>query len=173
MASMSHCVSEPEQLEVVAAALPIENPPNNYQQPDYDFVDQPDQDYFCPVSFELLIHPHQTDCCGNHISQQAANRLIREGKPCPLCKEDNLNTHVDKFFTRNSVNKLKVYCPHKKSGCEWMGELGDLNQHTTSCSKRPWKCPYCQFQSTHDIGTIDHAPQCEYHLAFFPQQLAT
>ncbi len=141
-------------------------PEQHTPQPDYDFVDQPDQDYFCPVSLELLTQPHQTTCCGNHISHQAADRLIKEGRHCPLCKESNFSTHVDKFFTRK-VCELKIRCPCKKSGCEWTGELGDLNQHTTSCPKRPWKCPYCPFKSTHDIGTR-HPSLCDYQLVPCP-----
>ncbi len=134
---------------------------NNPTEQDYDFVEQPDQDYFCPVSLELLTLPCQTICCGHHISQQAADRLIKEGQHCPMCKEQQFNIQNDKYFTRK-VRQLNVYCSHKKSECEWTGELGDLNQHTTSCPKRPWKCPYCPFESTHDIGTTDHAPQCDY-----------
>ncbi len=84
-------------------------------EPDYDLVEQPDQDYFCPVSLELLVEPHQTTCCGHHISQQAANRLARERKPCPMCKQDNMATQEDKYF-RRKVRQLNVRCPHKKSG---------------------------------------------------------
>ncbi len=137
-------------------------PEQHTPQPVYDFVEQPDQDYFCPVSFELLTQPHQTTCCGNHISQQAADRLIREGKHCPLCKNENFATNEDMYFKRNSINKLKVYCSHKKSKCKWTGELGDLKQHTTFCPKRPWKCLYCSFQSTHSKAITDHTLQCDY-----------
>ncbi len=159
-------------------AEPDQSPPHVVQEPptneiaelDYDFVEQPDQDYFCPVSFELLVDPHQTSCCGHHISQQAANRLIRERKPCPMCKEDNFATHEDKFFKRNCINKLKVYCSHKKSECEWTGELGDLNHHTTACPKRPWKCQYCDHESIYEIGPTDHTPNCPNYPLPCPNQ---
>ena len=127
---------------------------------DYDFVEQPDQDFYCPVSLEILLEPHQTDCCGQHISQKAADRLIKEGKPCPMCKDDNFTTHQDKYFKRNMINKLKVRCPHKKCDCVWVGELGDLNQHSTSCPNRPWKCQLCNFETTYEVGTNDHTPNC-------------
>ena len=126
---------------------------------DYDFVGQPDQDFFCPVSLEILLEPLQTYCCGQHISQKAADRLIKEGKPCPLCKDENFSTHQDKYFNRK-VKQLKVCCPHKKSGCVWVGELGDLNQHSTSCPNRPWKCQHCNFETTYEVGTNDHTPNC-------------
>ncbi len=164
----AYCVAEPNQ----SPPPHVQKPPTNDQtaELDYDFVEQPDQDYFCPVSLELLIEPHQTSCCGHHISQQAANRLIRERKPCPMCKEDNFSTHEDKFFKRNCINKLKVYCPHKKSGCEWTGELGDLNHHTTACPKRPWKCQYCDFESIYEIGPNDHTPNCANYPLPCPNQ---
>ena len=56
---------------------------------DFDFVKKPDQDLYCPVTLEILLEPHQTDCCGQHISEKAANRIIKDGKPCPMCKDDH------------------------------------------------------------------------------------
>ncbi|XP_064386948.1 TNF receptor-associated factor 5-like [Halichondria panicea] len=154
----------------MASPNDIQAAPTNNQTAELDLVEQLDQDYFCPVSLELLIKPHQTSCCGHHISQQAANRLTRERKPCPMCKEDNLATHEDKFFTRNFINKLKVYCSHKKSGCEWTGELGGLNHHTTACPKRPWKCQYCDYESIYEIGPTDHTPNCANYPLPCPNQ---
>ena len=126
---------------------------------DYDFLEQPNQDFYCPVSLEILLEPHQTLCCGQHISQEAANRLTREGKPCPMCKSENLATQEDKYFNRK-VRQLKVCCPHKKGGCVWVGELGDLNRHSTSCPNRPWKCQHCNFETTYEVGTNDHTTNC-------------
>ena len=126
---------------------------------EYDFVEEPSQDMFCPVTFEVLRDPHQTTCCGHHISATAGARLQREGKPCPMCKEPNFTTQTDKYFKR-VVNGLKVRCPHKGSGCEWMGDLGSLDQHANSCPKRPWQCQYCDFTTTYDVGGNEHLPQC-------------
>ena len=114
---------------------------------------------FCPVTFEVLRDAHQTTCCGNHISVAASSRLQREGKPCPMCKEPNFATHTDKYFKR-VVNGLKVRCPHKGSGCEWMGDLASLDQHANVCPKRLWRCQYCDFTATYGDGANKHLPQC-------------
>ena len=126
---------------------------------EYDFVEEPSQDMFCPVTFDVLRDPHQTTCCGHHISATAGARLQQEGKPCPMCKEPNFTTQTDKYFKR-VVNGLKVRCPHKGSGCEWMGDLGSIDQHANSCPKRPWQCQYCDFTTTYDVGGNEHLPQC-------------
>ena len=143
-----------------STSVPVDHTSRDGASQDYDFVEQPDQDFYCPVSLEILLEPHQTDCCGQHISQKAADRLIKEGKPCPMCKDENFTTHQDKYFKRNMINKLKVRCPHKKSGCVWVGGLGDLNQHSTSCPNRKWKCQHCNFETTYEVGTNDHTPNC-------------
>ena len=76
-----------------------------------------------------------------------------------MCKEPNFTTQTDKYFKR-VVNGLKVRCPHKGSGCEWVGDLGSLDQHANMCPKRPWRCQYCDFTATYDVGANEHLPQC-------------
>ena len=164
------CSTEPDQ-SLVTTTQDLPDPSNNQgNEPEYDFVEQPDQDCFCPVSLELLTEPYLTSCCGHHISKQVVDRLIRERRPCPLCKEENFTAQVDKFFRRKFINTLKVRCPHKKNGCEWVGELGDLNNHSASCPKRPWKCQYCGLESTFDVGTNEHTPNCVQYPLPCPNQ---
>ena len=136
---------------------------------EYDFVEEPPQEYFCPVTLEVLHDPKQTECCGHHLSGEVVSRLQREGKPCPLCKDHNFTVTNDKFFKRKA-NELKVRCPHKRSGCEWVGELGNLDQHSSSCPKRPWQCKHCDFEGTYDVGTTDHLPNCAKYPEPCPNQ---
>ena len=98
---------------------------------EYDFVEQPPEEYFCPVSFAVLLEPYQTQCCGNHLAKESYERL--QGQPCPVCREENLTAMKDKFHKRR-VLSLKVRCPHKAEGCEWEGELGSLEQHLDTSS---------------------------------------
>ena len=114
---------------------------------EYGFVERPSEDFFCPVTFELLLDPVQTNsCCGNHLSRAAAQKLQAEGKPCPLCKKKPLRTTDDKFF-RRKVRQLKVRCSNKSAGCEWVGELGELDNHLKhgsvegQCDLVDVKCP--------------------------------
>ena len=99
------------------------------KQIEYDFVETPPEEYFCPITFELLKDPRQTNsCCGNHLSRAGTKHLEAEGKPCPLCKKKTLKTTEDLFFKRK-VLQLKIRCSNKPQGCQWVGELGDLDHH--------------------------------------------
>ena len=99
---------------------------------EYHFVEQLSKDFFCPVTLDLLLQPYQTNCCGKHLSQEAATRIEGEGRACPLCKEPHLNTMLDKWF-RRQVHELHVFCRHEDRGCGWQGELSDLEFHVQAC----------------------------------------
>ena len=95
---------------------------------EFPFVEQPSEDFFCPVTYGLLLQPHLTACCGKHLSREAATWIQREGGACPLCKKPHLKTMLDKRF-RRQVNELRVFCRHEDRGCGWQGELSDLECH--------------------------------------------
>ena len=133
------------------AGAPCSSAPNvlpgpqlNLVPPDYeyDFVEGPPEDFFCPVSLQLLRNPHQTDCCGKHIERDIAAQLQRSAMPCPMCKHPGFTSRKDKYHMRN-ICALLVRCLHNTRGCSWEGELGYLEDHAGKCPKQPWLCPYC------------------------------
>ena len=127
--------------------------------PEYDFVEQPSQDFFCPVTFEILMEPQLTSCCGHHLSAQASTMLQREGKACPMCNEQQWTAALDKYHRRR-IREIRVHCPHKRSRCDWEGEVSDVERHAMSCPKRPWECPHCALRFTYGNGEGNHWPAC-------------
>ena len=128
---------------------------------DFDFVQRPVplEDFFCPVSFELLLEPQLTSCCGHHLSLEAATRLQREGKACPMCNAKQWSAVLDKYH-RRKVHEVRVRCWHKDNGCVWVGEVNDLKRHAAACEKRPWECQYCALKCTYGEGEEKHWPVC-------------
>ena len=102
-----------------------QHPPS---EEDYEFVDPPPADFYCPVTKDLLLCPQLTSCCGQHLSPEANNWLQREKKPCPLCKRQEWSTTLDKKFQRK-VKSLHVFCRHRSKECGWKGELSALDYH--------------------------------------------
>ena len=126
---------------------------------DFDFVEWPSQEFFCPVLLELLWQPQQTSCCGNHLSLEAVTRLQREEKPCPMCNRARWSAVLDKYHSRR-VRELRVRCTHKANGCEWVGDVSELKRHVDSCVKRPWECKYCALKCTYGEGEEKHWLTC-------------
>ena len=129
---------------------------------EYDFVEQPPEEFFCPVSLAVLLEPYLTQCCGNHLSQETYQRL--QGQPCPVCREENFSAVLDKSVKRK-VLSIKVKCPHKAEGCEWQGDLGSLEQHLNTnssageCRYVDVDCPYACGERVQRRSLEEHKSQ--------------
>ena len=99
---------------------------------DYPFVEEPFQDFYCPVTFGLMLKPHRTSCCRQNLSVEAVNRLQREKRTCPFCREPKWSTKLNEEFERE-VQELCVFCPHVDHGCKWEGQLQMFDRHVRSC----------------------------------------
>ena len=95
---------------------------------EYEFLSPPPKSLECPVCLLTLRDPHVISCCGNEFCQVCIERVKRDGKPCPLCNEQMFSTMLHKKLVRE-VNALMVRCPQKELGCEWEGELGQVQGH--------------------------------------------
>ena len=132
------------------------------QVAEYDFVEQPPEEFYCPIKFALLCEPYLTECCGSHVSSEAYLEI--QGQPCPMCREEKYSAIKDKYF-RRKVMSLKVRCPHKAEGCEWEGELGSLEQHlnTNSCEGEcgyvDVDCPYACGERVQRRNVEEHKSQ--------------
>lgn len=127
---------------------------------EYDFVDRPSEDFFCPVSLELLVEPQQTSCCGNHFSLQTAARLQADKKPCPVCKAKQWSSVLDKYHRRR-VLEVRVRCRRRGDGCDWEGEVGRLREHDEECGRRVWVCEYCGATCRSGDGEEKHWSVCQ------------
>ena len=83
------------------------------------------------------------------------NQILTTGKAdCLVCRKTNVlsDARLDKRFQRE-VNSLKVHCQHHDKGCEWVGEVRDLQKHLD-----PEKEESCVY-----VGKMEHNQQtnCE------------
>ena len=62
----------------------------------------------CPICHMILREPYQTACCGQNV--------------CRSCIIPNKGL-------RQSLIQLHVWCTFRENGCEWSGELGELERH--------------------------------------------
>ena len=142
----------------------------------------------------------QAPCCGNNFCRVCKERIKTDNKPCPTCKEENFVTFYNKGL-EISFYKFHVYCSHKQEGCEWKGELGQLDNHlkeceyseieciycselikhcniavhqTDLCPKRQIRCEYCHgYESHYEDVVNNHWPVCGYHPVQCPKGCGT
>jgi len=69
--------------------------------------------------------PIPNRCCGTSFCQTCIQRL--QANPCPKC--NGKFDVVANLGLKRSLNQLDVYCIHRKDGCDWKGELGEVDKH--------------------------------------------
>ena len=97
---------------------------------DCEFVKRPASDLVqanCPVCLLVLREPQLVSCCGYSYCQSCIQRVQADQNLCPTCNEQ-FTTFPNKGLKR-ALYGQKVYCVHHKLGCEWEGELGELDRH--------------------------------------------
>ena len=103
--------------------------------PEYPFVVEPSREFYCPVTFGLLVQPHRTSCCSQPLSELAVVRIKKERGNCPLCRASQWETEIDEEF-QHKVQALNVFCAHVDRGCQWKGMVQDFDIHVASCSMK-------------------------------------
>jgi len=86
--------------------------------------------------------PIQSNCCGGSFCEVCFTKYL-ESKyvNCPSCQEHDFKVFSDKRALHEILNLL-LYCPNKKGGCEWSGELRALEKHLEECPQAVVECPY-------------------------------
>ena len=123
---------------------------------DCEFVEDPPQwlQTECPICLQVLQEPYQVTCCGKSFCKQCIERIKAANKACPCCKKEDFNDFPNKGL-QQPLYGFKVYCINKEKGCEWKGELGDLEKHINlnpqsnedkeqdGCEFAEINCSYC------------------------------
>ena len=162
----------------------------------YKFVSPPPSDVICPLCLDIVEEPQQFTCCGHHICKKCGDKLKQQATTahCPMCRHSEYVTVPDKYFERNTLNKLPIWCT---KGCGHMMELGQLKnhlpkclcvqvdcpwgcgrqyqrqcieEHKKKCPKRPFICGYCKYQSTYEVIVNKHYPTCDKYPIICPNE---
>ena len=106
-----------------------------------EFVEPPTKAFQteCPICSLILRDPYLTNCCGTNFCRTCSERLQAEHKPCPTCRDNNFEVFPNKGL-KSSLNQLHVLCTHSEDGCEWRGELGELEHHLSEVTHSGESC---------------------------------
>ena len=123
---------------------------------DCDFVEKPPEaiQTECSVCLLILKEPCLISCCGHKFCRECIEQVTKDAKPCPLCNEPNFNFMRERKLER-FLKGSEVWCSYKKEGCEWSGELGQLQEHLNrdpSLENQPNGCAFVAVECTHKCG---------------------
>ena len=118
---------------------------------DYEFVDTPLDMLICKICHHPSREPHLSDCCGHTFCKSCLkgyevsleHPLIKgasSSSSCPMCRSKEFK-YVRNKQTERVIRSLKVFCNNKNEGCEWEGEINDIDKHLIHCQFRMVDCP--------------------------------
>ncbi|XP_057300507.1 TNF receptor-associated factor 3-like [Hydractinia symbiolongicarpus] len=138
---------------------------------DVEVVSNDNPDMYCMVCLKLMRKPVQFFC--THGSCQSCyENIIRSStleKPvlCPTCRSE---IACSKVFPNEMVHRMilgvNVKCVNTRSGCEWIGTLGNLQEHcNASCMFTIVQCPCknCDFKVVR-ANLLNHQETCKFRL---------
>ena len=79
----------------------------------------------------ILREPYQATCCGKSFCKECIHRIKAANQICPTCNDKDFTLFPNKGL-QQSLYDFQVYCTHKSKGCEWTGELRELDNHLNS-----------------------------------------
>ena len=121
---------------------------------DCEFIEKPPKPFQseCPICLQVLREPYQATCCGYSFCRACIHRIKARYAPCPCCKANEFDHYPNKGLQR-SLCEFKVHCSNKEQGCQWVGELGQLDNHLNlnlsqqnqlqGCQLSQIKCLHC------------------------------
>ena len=108
--------------------------PTKYGGYEYEFVGYPVPDRcVCNICHLPSRDAYMTGQCCQGLTicksclnqwQTTAGNAVR----CPVCRKEEGGFHPNYPIVRE-VKSLHIYCTNKEKGCEWQGELNDINNH--------------------------------------------
>ena len=161
------------------ASLSLSKPAAKKREVGFDcqFVERPPKAFQvdCPVCLLVLREPHQVTCCGYSFCRPCIELIESGKKSCPTCKTAEFSLFRNLGLQR-AIYELPVHCSHKNEGCQWTGELGELDNHLNEnpmlgrqfigCDFADVACNDCdksfQRQSFKDHQLEQHPFSCEY-----------
>ena len=137
-----------------------------------EFVEKPPQavQSECPMCLLVLREPYQVECCGYAFCKECIRAVRLHSIPCPCCNAETFGMFQDKRL-KLSLDAFRVHCTNKEQGCQWEGELGQLDNHLNykppeekqleGCQFSKIKCFYCSELFLRSKIQVHQRDQCQ------------
>ena len=109
---------------------------------DYVFTLAVPEYFICEICHGVLKECLTTSCCLHSFCDSCLQQARGFKNSCPSCRADHFQTTEDKKTDR-LVGSLKVRCRFSVRGCEWQGELSEVEKShiERNCPFALVKCP--------------------------------
>ena len=124
---------------------------------DCEFISEFPNEYKCPICEKVLRDPHRVSCCDEEYCKVCIEPRLKNLHSCPACDYNNENGDISISQSRRTkriIGQLRCHCSNQRKGCEWEGELQEMDNHLNEnptnenqlkgCNFTRVHCRYCQ-----------------------------
>ena len=120
--------------------------PTEYGGYEYSFVNDPPDHCLCKICHHPSRDAYMTGpCCeGLTICKSCLDywQITAGNMKCPVCRKEE-GGFSKNYPIQREIRSLHIYCSNKEKGCEWQGELNNINNHfgnSDGCHYEEVKC---------------------------------
>ena len=96
---------------------------------DCEFAAEVPSNCKCPICENVLRDPYRVSCCEEEYCKACIEQVLRDNRHCPKCDDDNDIDISEGKRTKRYIDQLRCRCSNRREGCEWEGELRQLDDH--------------------------------------------
>ena len=114
---------------------------------DYQLVNgTPPDEYICLLCHLLARDAHQANCCGRIFCRNCleSRRNRSSGYTCASCYSPLAGKYFKDTKTDYDICHLQIYCTNKEKGCNWQGNIKDIDIHIPKCPNQVVTCDKCK-----------------------------
>ena len=116
---------------------------------DCEFISEVPNHYKCPICTKVLRDPYRVSCCDEEYCKTCIEQVLRDNRPCPECNiTDDINISKSRK-TKKNVDNLRCRCSNQREGCDWKGELQELEDHLNENPTNENQLKGCDFTRVH------------------------
>ena len=127
--------------------------PTSYGGYEYKFVNPPPDRCICNICHFPSRDAYMTgQCCeGQTICKSCLDQWQKTaGKmQCLVCRKEEGGFYPN-YHIKREIKSLHIYCTNKEKGCEWQGELNDINNHLDNSDG----CQFEQVKCSNECGKM-------------------
>jgi hypothetical protein len=91
----------------------------------------------CIICEEVFNDPARLPC-GHTFCRECIDTWTKQTRQCPVCRAKFTVSKLSRdMVAANIIEELEVMCKHR--GCQWRGELGNVEVHEHGCKFHPDK----------------------------------
>jgi hypothetical protein len=118
-------------------------------------------DLECTIDMMISLNPYICRKCENVFCRECIGNWTKKSSNCPMRCNPFDYTSIEKSILKTQINKIKLFCCNKSSGCIEICLVQEKEKHEKTCEYRSIQCNKCKSLVPEKIMNEHYYQACE------------